>query len=366
MALSITLTGDDALAYMASLFQKTNATLANTASIASADLPETGAPVDTNKPYAEIYPDKTVLKFPNVPAAPTPAPSTVGAAQPPTAPEDTTDTWTDPASAFGQSVPTPPLAAPIAAPPTVPLVVNGSLTGYIPPAPGPAEYLPPGTATIINPPALPVTVSVVPAPPPIVPIPPKVDSTGMPWDARIHSGNGALTEAGIWRKKRGVTDQTIKEVEFELRQLMLLPPAEPSAAPVLPTTTVPSQAVVTAPSVPVPPPPPPVPAPPVQTDPTVPFVPVVPPPPPPSGAIPMPPAPPVENSAVSPSPATTATAASPSSPPATFPEFMRRVTSARIPNERVTEVLRKHGIAAVPLLASRLDYLPVIAADLGI
>lgn len=328
MALSITLTGDDALAYMASLFQKTNATLANTASIASADLPETGAPVDTE--VVNMMADVALANLPNAQAALTLAPSTVGAAQPPTAPEDTTDTWTDPASAFGQSVPTPPLAAPIAAPPTVP------------PAP---------------------VVSAPPAPPPIVPIPPKVDSTGMPWDARIHSGNGAMTEAGIWRKKRGVTDQTIKEVEFELRQLMLLPPAEPSAAPVLPTTTVPSQAVVTAPSVPVPPPPP---APPVQTDPTVPFVPVVPPPPPPSGAIPMPPAPPVENSAVSPSPATTATAASPSSPPATFPEFMRRVTSARIPNERVTEVLRKHGIAAVPLLASRLDYLPVIAADLGI
>lgn len=45
----------------------------------------------------------------------------------------------------------------------------------------------------------------------------QVDKDGFPWDARIHSGNKEMTGKGVWRKKRGVTDQEVTDVENELR-----------------------------------------------------------------------------------------------------------------------------------------------------
>jgi hypothetical protein len=47
---------------------------------------------------------------------------------------------------------------------------------------------------------------------------PSVDSTGIPWDERIHSKTKATNADGTWRKKRGVTDMAIAAVETELRQ----------------------------------------------------------------------------------------------------------------------------------------------------
>lgn len=44
-----------------------------------------------------------------------------------------------------------------------------------------------------------------------------VDADGMPWDARIHSGNGGKTGDGRWRKRRGISAEYRENVEAELR-----------------------------------------------------------------------------------------------------------------------------------------------------
>jgi len=47
-----------------------------------------------------------------------------------------------------------------------------------------------------------------------------VDSTGLPWDMRIHSKPASKGDkTGIWRKKRGVTVEETKRVESELRAI---------------------------------------------------------------------------------------------------------------------------------------------------
>lgn len=45
----------------------------------------------------------------------------------------------------------------------------------------------------------------------------EVDSTGLPWDARIHSGNKGRNKDGSWRKLKGVDKATVAAVEAELR-----------------------------------------------------------------------------------------------------------------------------------------------------
>lgn len=44
-----------------------------------------------------------------------------------------------------------------------------------------------------------------------------VDKDGLPHDTRIHSEPAKLTTKGVWRKRRGVTDQEVATVEAELR-----------------------------------------------------------------------------------------------------------------------------------------------------
>jgi len=88
------------------------------------------------------------------------------------------------------------------------------------------------------------------------------DSTGLPWDARIHSKNRTQNPDGTWRKRKGTSDATVKQVEAELRSR----PTTTASAPVPPTppapvappvSAVPSAppAVVAAPSTPPSPPP---------------------------------------------------------------------------------------------------------------
>lgn len=80
---------------------------------------------------------------------------------------------------------------------------------------------------------------------------PEMDGTGLPWDERIHSKGKTLTDAGHWRKKKGVSDTLVSQVEAELRarsapQPMPQPmfdtgtPAPQPVQPVtMPTTMVP-------------------------------------------------------------------------------------------------------------------------------
>jgi hypothetical protein len=43
------------------------------------------------------------------------------------------------------------------------------------------------------------------------------DENGLPWDERIHAASKALNADGTWRKRRGVSDDLVSEVETELR-----------------------------------------------------------------------------------------------------------------------------------------------------
>jgi hypothetical protein len=101
---------------------------------------------------------------------------------------------------------------------------------------------------------------------------PSSDSTGLPWDDRIHSTPPTQTDKGVWRKRRGVTDETFATVSAELRGgnapapsvAPAAPPVEPTTAPPVSTDTpVPADTasgpdVAAAAPEPVAPPPPPV------------------------------------------------------------------------------------------------------------
>lgn len=95
-----------------------------------------------------------------------------------------------------------------------------------------------GQATQPAVPAPPVPVPSAPTAPAASPSLADVDSTGLPWDERIHSGTKAKNADGTWRARRGMNDAAkVKEVEAELRALMAL-----SGSP------LPSSAVSTAPA----------------------------------------------------------------------------------------------------------------------
>lgn len=55
-----------------------------------------------------------------------------------------------------------------------------------------------------------------------------VDNSGLPWDARIHSGGRMQTVKGEWTKRKGVGDVEVARVTAELRA------AAPSATPFVP------------------------------------------------------------------------------------------------------------------------------------
>lgn len=89
------------------------------------------------------------------------------------------------------------------------------------------------------------------------PTPPTVDSEGLPHDLRIHSESKAVTDKGVWRKRRGVDAITIANVTAELRgnmanhpgasqalaqasQPLATPPAAAPAAPAMPALSMPT------------------------------------------------------------------------------------------------------------------------------
>lgn len=102
------------------------------------------------------------------------------------------------------------------------------------------------------------------------------DSSGMPWDERIHSKNKTTNKDGTWRYAKGLDDATKAAVEAQLRATAGAPP-QPVAAPVMPPVPMPAPAPlmppqpVGLPPVAQPMPIPPQPAPPPPTiDPTPP------------------------------------------------------------------------------------------------
>jgi len=61
---------------------------------------------------------------------------------------------------------------------------------------------------------------------------PAFDSSGMPWDERIHSANRGTNANGTWRKRRGVSDGLVAGVEAELRARVAPAPLPVEMAPV--------------------------------------------------------------------------------------------------------------------------------------
>lgn len=177
----------------------------------------------------------------------------------------------------------------------------------------------------------------------------ELDSSGLPWDARIHSGptdKKPKNADGTWRRKRGTDDATMASVTAELRQVMGAP--APVAAPV---PTPPAAAVAVSPE------PAPVPAPPV--------APVAPPPTPEPVAMASGPAAAtlaVEPAPLAPTPvAATQPAPTPAVSPAalSFADLMRKITAAQTSGaltvQQTIETAQALGLNAVRDLINRPD-----------
>lgn len=146
----------------------------------------------------------------------------------------------------------------------------------------------------------------------------ELDKDGFPWDARIHSGNHKKVATGKWRGKRDVDPALVAQVEAELRAVMGAPVAQPQQVQV-PTA---------------------------------------------------PPAPPVDPLAI---PVFLQRAAIPSAPSAPAQDAMGQyiglisrastaVANKKITEEQVTACCTPHGVPNLPMLAHRLDLLPLVAA----
>jgi hypothetical protein len=99
-----------------------------------------------------------------------------------------------------------------------PMVVGDTITFPAPDAPTGAVPIPPAPPSGVDSATPPATVAA-----------PAVDSTGLPWDVRIHAGNRAQNGDGTWRKKKAVHEDTVRLVEAELRANLAAPPAMPAA-----------------------------------------------------------------------------------------------------------------------------------------
>ena len=69
---------------------------------------------------------------------------------------------------------------------------------------------------------------------PATPVAPSIrscDKDGLPWDERIHASSKALNADGTWRKKRGVSDAEVTQVEAQLRGVMAIPAVPPPPPP---------------------------------------------------------------------------------------------------------------------------------------
>ena len=68
--------------------------------------------------------------------------------------------------------------------------------------------------------------------------PTSLDSAGLPWDERIHSSSRNTVADGTWRRKRGVDESLVQQVEAELRGAPKLPTPGPMApsAPIAPVS----------------------------------------------------------------------------------------------------------------------------------
>lgn len=94
----------------------------------------------------------------------------------------------------------------------------------------------------------------------VVPEGAELDSTGIPWDGRIHASTKTKTKPGAWTTKRNVDADLVVQVEAELRKALAAPAAPPPptegtapAAPPPPTTGIQVEGSAAAPPAPPPP-----------------------------------------------------------------------------------------------------------------
>lgn len=164
----------------------------------------------------------------------------------------------------------------------------------------------------------------------------EVDSTGLPWDIRIHASNKARAKAGTWVRKRNVDDADFNRIEAQLRAAMTAP-AVPMVTPALPPV----------PQVSLPPLPPVIPA-------------IIP-------TLPEQPAQTVFNTALPPlTPAVEVATPAIPTPPASM-SFLQLVTavtplvqSGKLTQGELNEVLASVGITELRLLATRPDLVPQV------
>ena len=157
-----------------------------------------------------------------------------------------------------------------------------------------------------------------------------LDSSGLPWDGRIHSaGKTKLVKDQTWKKKRGLDPALVLQVETELRQAM--------AAPAAPVTTPPAETTAAE----------------AFAEPETAI--------PPLADTQVPPA------SITPAPATTIPPAA-TTEPLTFPIIMAKVTNAMslgtLTQEMITATVIKLGIASITLLSARPDLIDAVNAEL--
>lgn len=66
---------------------------------------------------------------------------------------------------------------------------------------------------------------------------PAVDADGVPWNDQIHSSNKQMTDKGVWRRKRGIADNTYNTVTAQLKAqagVNAVTAAAPAPAPTMP------------------------------------------------------------------------------------------------------------------------------------
>lgn len=111
--------------------------------------------------------------------------------------------------------------------------------------------LPPPGAGTDSTPALPSSNVVAPPPDTAAPTAVRLDSAGMPYDVRIHSGAISQKKDGTWTAKRGVSELLITQIEAEHRaagygQAAAAPTPAPTPTPVV--TPPPATEVVPPPA----------------------------------------------------------------------------------------------------------------------
>lgn len=176
----------------------------------------------------------------------------------------------------------------------------------------------------------------------------ELDSDGLPWDARIHAETKSKVKAGTWKRKRGVDDAVVAEVEAQLRAVLGVPTPNVPAATVAASPVAQDQASPTAT----------VPAPPVAAE---------------LGNVPLPPAstPPAATltQPTEVSPAATVPPPPPGAAAVTFPQLCARITNAlnggQLTQARLGEVLAAHKLTGLPTLAAFPQLVGPVAADLG-